>query len=53
MTIRTGLFLVLTWLAPAPVIADIVAELGLSEAPAAVSDDPRWAPQGPIVVRVD
>jgi phosphoglycerate dehydrogenase-like enzyme len=30
----------------------IVEELGLQAAPTAVRDDPRWAPQGPIVVRV-
>jgi phosphoglycerate dehydrogenase-like enzyme len=31
---------------------DIVTELGLRAAPAPVRTDPRWAPGGPIVVRV-
>ena len=52
MTARACLLLVSTLFASAAV-ADIVAELGLREAPTAVRDDPRWAPQGPIVVRVD
>lgn len=53
MTTRLCLALLLACFAPVPGSADIVAELGLREAPAPVRDDPRWAPQGPIVVRID
>lgn len=36
-----------------PASADIVTELGLQAATSPVSDDPRWSPGGPIVVRVN
>mgnify|MGYP001812508314 CR=1 FL=1 len=33
-------------------VADVVADLGLRAAPEPVRTDPRWSPEGPIVVRV-
>jgi phosphoglycerate dehydrogenase-like enzyme len=53
MTARLYLVLLLACLAPASTVASVVEELGLREAPTPVRDDPRWSPQGPIVVRVD
>jgi phosphoglycerate dehydrogenase-like enzyme len=37
----------------APLGADIVADLGLRAAETPVREDPNWAPDGPIVVRID
>jgi len=53
MTARLCLYIAVFCLAPSAGVADVVEQLGLREASAPVREDPRWAPQGPIVVRVD
>ena len=48
-----GVLAVFTLSAALPAGADIVTELGLRAAPTPVRADPNWAPDGPIVVRID